>query len=230
MLSLFLTAVSLSIICYTKYMSIPNVDTFEHDISEEIKAKDATIADIAAAGGSVENLPVRESRTSSVLLLMGALSLVVVIGIFVMLYMSYRTQNTSSVAATMAQQSHTTTGVPLPSLSPSLDNALGGNIGNITPSEYGYTLQVLSYTNVYAYMLKNESAYADELAKAVGSPRDTSTTSMPFMFTDVTLNNQNMRVGTTGSSTVVYAFVNTNTLVVSSTTEGILTLRSAILK
>lgn len=210
-------------------MSLPNVNTFEHDISEEIKAKDATIADIAAAGGSVENLPVRDSRTSKVLLLMGALSLVVVIGIFVMLYVTYNTRTAANVATT-SQQSNTGSGVPLSSLSPIMDDALGGNIGTITPSDYGYTMQVLSYTNVYAYMLKNESAYADELAKAVGSARDTSTTSMPFIFTDTTLSNQNMRVGTSGSSTVVYAFINTTTLIVSSSTEGILTLRSAILK
>ncbi len=95
-------------------------------------------------------------------------------------------------------------------------------------SEYGYTLQVLGYTNTYAYMIKNESLYADELALAVGSPRDTGTSSVPFTFTDVTLNNQNMRVGISGSSTLVYGFVNTTTLVVSSSTEGILALRGIL--
>jgi hypothetical protein len=79
-------------------------------------------------------------------------------------------------------------------------------------------------------MLKNEDLYADELAFAIGSPREVSTSSLPFIFTDVTRNNQNMRVGTSGSSTIIYAFVNTNTLVISSSTEGILALRGGILR
>lgn len=90
-------------------------------------------------------------------------------------------------------------------------------------------MQLLSYTNVFAYMIKNESAFADELAIAIGSPREAGTTTVPYTFSDVTILNQNMRVGTSGESSVVYAFVNAKTLLVSSSTQGILTLRSGIL-
>jgi hypothetical protein len=116
------------------------------------------------------------------------------------------------------------------SISESIDSAVGPSIGTIQKSEYGYVVNLASYPDVFAYMLKNEERYADELAYAVGSPRDTSTTTPPFSFTDVTINNQNMRVGVSGESTVVYAFVNTKVLLISSTTEGILALRGAILR
>lgn len=210
-------------------MSIPNVDTFEHDISEEIKTKDATITDIASAGGTVENTPGPEARTSSLLLFIGSISIIAVVGSIIALFVIHTTNSTTSTLPTMTSANHDS-GTALLSISPALYDAVGGDIGAVSKSDYGFTLKLLSYTNVYAYMLKNESAYANDLAKAVGSPQEVGTTSVPFVFSDVTLNNQNMRVGVSGSSTVVYAFININTLAISSTTEGILTLRGGILK
>ncbi len=66
-------------------MSIPNVDTFEHDISEEIKVKEATITDIASAGGDVSNSPTPHANTSRLLLILGGIFILVVIGISVAL-------------------------------------------------------------------------------------------------------------------------------------------------
>jgi hypothetical protein len=210
-------------------MSIPNVDTFEHDIAEEIKTKEATLTDIASAGGDVSNMQNSRAQTSNLLITLGVVFIVAVIGILVALVYFYAIKESSvpvvetSVNTTVAQ------GNRLLAVSPTMYDALGGAVGNVSKSEYGYTMQVLTYSTVFSYMLKNEREYADELAFSVGSPRDTSTTTPAFSFTDLTLQNQNMRVGTAGSSTVVYAFVNTNTLLVSSSSEGILTLRSAIL-
>ncbi len=209
-------------------MSIPNVDTFEHDIAEEIRTKEATLTDIASAGGDVGNIPSSSAQTSNALFLIGALFIVAVLGIGVALFFFHTSGNGNQTPAA------TTTILPdskniLLAASPTIHDAIGEGIGRITKSEYGYTMEILSYGAVFSYMLKNENAYADELAFAVGSPRDTGTSSFPFAFADVTLNNQNMRIGTSGSSTVVYAFVNARTLLVSSTTESLLALRSSIL-
>lgn len=209
---------------------IPNVDTFEHDISEEIKHKEASITDIASAGGDVANIPTPHAQTSKMLFVLGGLCLVVVISTVAALFF-FETKNPVS-----SEQPQTNTGTlpdtsrRLLAISPALYDSIGNTIGTINTSEYGYSMQVLSYTNVFSYMLKNENLYADEIANAVGSPREVSTSSLPFIFTDVTRNNQNMRVGTSGSSTVIYAFVNTTTLVISSSTEGILALRGGILR
>ncbi len=48
-------------------------------------------------------------------------------------------------------------------------------------------------------------------------------------FTDVTIANQNMRVWTSGNHVVVYAFLGNNTILISNTTDGILSLKGAIL-
>lgn len=202
-----------------------NVDTFEHDIAEEIKNKEATITDIAAAGGGVTNTP--HVQTSKLLIILGALSIILVIGVCIALLVIYTRPATAPAVVGNSLPDPSTR---LLAISPILYDALGGNIGTITKSSYGYSMQLVEYTPVFAYMIKNESTYADELSLAVGSPRDTSTTTSPFFFTDVTLNSQNMRVGVSGESTLVYAFVNASTLLVSSSTQGIMALRGAILR
>lgn len=210
-------------------MSVPNIDTFEHDISEEIKTKEATIGDIASAGGDIGNAPVRTSSVPAFLVALGILLVVAVIAISVVLFLKYSSMPTS-VPTTGTNTGGTQAGVRMSSVSVTVNGAVGQSIGVIQKSGYGYTINLASYSDVFAYMLKNEKEYADELASAVGSARDTSTTTPPFSFTDVTINNQNMRVGVSGTKTVVYAFVNTKILLISSSTEGILALRGAILR
>jgi hypothetical protein len=215
-------------------MSVPNVDTFEHDIAEEIKKKEASMTDIASASNDVGNTPATPAASSSkLLLILGILSVITVIAIAVVLYLSYTKGTVPPVDAQqpISQASPSERADrSLLSLSESLHDALGENISAVTQSSYGYTLMLREYTPVFAYMIRNEEAYADELAFSVHSPRDTSTSSLPFSFEDVTMSNQNMRLGTSGSSTVVYAFVNGHSLLISSSTEGILSLRGAILR
>ncbi len=209
-------------------MPLPNIDTFEHDIAEEIKNKEATIGDIASAGGDIGNVTTKGTPMPTLVVLLGIVFLLAVIAIGVILFIQY----SNSRATTPAAQAST----PLPAAGPrmgeissTIDSEVGLSTGAIQKSEYGYIVELISYSDVFAYMLKNESMYADELAEAVGSPRDLSTTTPRFTFADMTINNQNMRVGTSGNGKVVYSFVNTKYLLISSTPEGILSLRGAIL-
>ena len=206
-------------------MSVPNVDTFEHDIAEEIRTKEASLTDIASAGGDVKNAT--PAQTSNLLVILGLIFILAVIGsVAWLLYLQVRPTAPQEDTNLPGQ---TESGATIQSISPTIADAVGPSFGKVTKSEYGYSVKILSYSEVYSYMLRNEAKYADELGLLVGSPRDTGTTSLPFSFTDTTLSNQNMRVGTSGSSTVVYAFVNGTTLLVSSSTSGILALRSGIL-
>ena len=208
-------------------MSIPNIDTFEHDISEEIKTKEATIGDIASSSGEIGNTPNQSSSISTFLIAFGILVLVAVITVAAVLFIKYSQRPIAVPQSSADEQS--SGGALMKSISGSINSAIGDSIGTIQKTEYGYNIQLLSYSDVFAYMLKNEQRYADELAQSVGSPRDTSTTTPSFSFTDVTINNQNMRVGVSANSMVVYAFVNTKILLISSSTQGILSLRGVIL-
>ena len=121
----------------------------------------------------------------------------------------------------------------LPSISTLFPDNLGRFIDNAKKNSFGYTLTITSvnsYSSVFSYMIKNENAYAEDIATALGVPRDTSTTTPPFVFSDITLNNQNMRIGKSGSRTIIYAFINTEALVFATTPEGILSLRGDIIR
>lgn len=207
-------------------MSIPNVDTFEHDIADEIKNREASISDIASASGDVgSGQKTREG--SNLFFILGGVFIFAVICVLAGLL--YFTTRSPAIIRPLAPIPVTSTSL-LFSLSPALSDGISDSVRDVKKTPYGYTIMLSSYTSAFAYMIKNENSYADEMALSLGVPRDTSTTTSPFSFTDVTINNQNMRVGTSGSSTIVYAFVNAKALLVSTSTQGILLQESDILQ
>ncbi len=209
-------------------MSIPNVDTFEHDIADEIKNKEASISDIASAGGDIGNTQKTGGGSSLFFILGGVFIFAMICLLGALLYFSTQSTPTPSQMATSTIP--ITPSYLLFNLSPVLAEEISESVSDVKKTDYGYTVLLSSYTNVFSYMIKNENAYADEIALSFGVPRDRSTTTPPFAFTDVTLNNQNMRVGTSGSSTIVYAFVNAKALVIATSTQGILSLSNDIIK
>lgn len=216
--------------CYTTYMTVPNVDTFEHDIADEIKRKEAGFTDIASASGDVKNdIPVKHSAAGLVFL--GILFVALVLSAIGGLVYYYN--KTPDVVPTNATSSTGTDAQVTPEIaealqkiSPTLAQATAGNLGKVTPAPFGYSIEILNYSPVFSYMLKNEDAFAHELAYAVGASSASSTDFI--VFTDETMSNQNMRVGTVASSTVVYAFVDTKTLLIASSTQGILSMRGIL--
>lgn len=214
-------------------MPLETIDTFEHDIAEEIKTKEATIGDIASSGGTVENKAV-EARRSSFVTTILIVSTLVVAGVILYFGYTYYNSKVSPIPNTSPVIIPEKNDVSLlQTLSPEFPEALGRFVKNVEKNNLGYTLIIASsnaYSSLFAYMIKNETLFSDTVAVAVGSPRDMSTTTNPFIFSDFTTNNQNMRIGTSASSTIVYAFINTQALVIASSTDAILKLRSAILR
>lgn len=206
---------------------LEKVDTFEDDIANEVKQKEASVVSISAAGGDVGNEPLPTPPNSSNLLIGSILFIVCVIVISLGGYIYYiKTKTINIPTITEATKPPI---VNLERISDELNSSIGEYVTDTTKNEYGYIISIDSYSPVFSYMIKNENLYADQMARAVGSPRDTGTSSEPFVFKDLTQNNQNMRVGTSGSSTVIYAFIGTNSVAVSSSTEGILSLRTRVL-
>jgi hypothetical protein len=208
-------------------MSIPNVDTFEHDIADEIKNKEASISDIAAASGDVGSGQKTRESSNLFFILGGVFVFAMICVLGGLLYFAMKPPALPQTAATSTPLTSTTL---LFSLSPALSDGISPSVSDVKKTSYGYTILLSSYTGAFAYMIKNENLYADEMAVSLGVPRDTSTTTEPFSFADITINNQNMRVGTSGSSTIVYAFVNAQALLVSTSTQGILLQASDILQ
>ena len=211
-------------------MAVPTINTFEHDISDEIKQKEATITDIALASGEIKN---DSNKKLSIPVIVGIviifLSIVIGGGLYGYLYYEKKARESLKPLSTPLGPSIPT--IPLSNLSKTMDENIGRFIKNVQHSDYGYSMTITNYSSVYAYMLKNESDYADEIAKALGEERDVNDKTNPFIFTDITLSNQNMRIATSASSTIVYSFVdNMQTLLISSSADGILSLHNAILQ
>jgi hypothetical protein len=254
--------------------TIPSVDTFEHDIVNEIRQKEASITDIASAVSDIGNTPV-EITSKQPSILIGSIVILILCGVVGAGYAGYiyYTQGAQQQVATLqkksSEQNKNSKGLSLQLLSPTLAQSLGTSLSNAEKTSAGYTLSIISYPAVFSYMLKNESAFGSELGKAVGntvaetkaeiiasttpttpitgtsSPLISTSTqtsatgtmqipeevSIPteYIFSDITISNQNMRVATTAYGTVAYAFIGTQKLVISSSTEGILSLRNNIL-
>lgn len=206
-------------------MPVPNVDTFEHDISEEIRTKEASFTDIASAGGDVGNT--EPPRSSNLALRLGIACLVVaVLSVPAYFLLSKEAPSPTTQTENVPQGMPS---VALNSISPALESGIASYVDKISQSEYGYVVTITSYTPVFAFMIKNEQAFAHEMARALNVQVETGTTTTPFSFTDATFSNQNMRIGTSGSSTIAYAFINEKTVAIASSAQGILTLRGSIL-
>lgn len=247
----------------------PTTDTFEQDIVKEIHQKEASIMDIASSIGDISNRADDAPSKNSWFLIM--VSVLVFCGIGGASYLGYVlytntfSQNNVPVAVTKAETKTTTSGVSLSQLSPAINKSVGQFLTNTQKMNAGYTIDIISYSPVFAYMLRNEKEFGDEIAQAVGnthtiknkpaipvtitpvtssstatSTQATSTSTATttegqapiteYVFSDITINNQNMRVATCAYGTVAYAFVGTNTLIISSSPEGILALRNSVLK
>jgi hypothetical protein len=245
-------------------MVLQKVDTFQHDISDEIKAKDASAASVASAGGNIGNTPPITPKTPVLTIVVMVLFVCGLIGAIGVGYIYYQDMVASQLAAQtpLTQNSVPRAHVSLKGFSPTLDDAIGNYVTDIRKSDKGFTLTLNSYPPVFLYMVKNENAYIDEISSVLvtkkpkvatttpkvavvlqptatttgtstkataGTSTETVATSTGPIFEDITISNQNMRIWRDGESTVIYAFINTKALVFSTTTEGILSLRDAIL-
>ncbi|MEN9551825.1 MAG: hypothetical protein RI935_202 [Candidatus Parcubacteria bacterium] len=155
---------------------IPKVDTFAHDISEEVKAKEASLTQIATASNDIGNKDVSEERNSNRLILsISALLIVlimIVIGVlfYVLKEDDVQISETESVQITEKEKRGN-----LSALSPTLDREIGIHIQKVEKKDKGYVLTLSSYSPVFAYMKRNGSEYIIELANALNKEVASST-------------------------------------------------------
>lgn len=207
-------------------MSAPKIETFEYDIVDELKNKHADWVDVAKVDETKEiNKEVSKISTEKIILII--LSIILFIALSVLLILNY-TKPKQATPLTQINPNY------LPKSNQiTFDNILpetSYGIGRFTSSvsmvgNGGYSIKILDYSSVYSYILKNETSFGKELQNLFGIEASTSTPA----FKDVTLSNQDMRVLSTDVGTVVYAFIEDEWLVLSTSTEGILTTRNVIL-
>ena len=222
-------------------MPLSNIDTFEHDIREEIKNKEASVGDIASASGVVSNTVGQDKTTtgtSKALIAFIVVMIIVITGAFGYLGYVYMVEKpkTQEEAAKIieeeAQKQNTEALIAqkLNTLSPTLSQGVTRFTSKVDVTPNGTTLTLSDYTSTFAFMLQNETQIAKEILAEELKKYENSTTTPSLVFTDDTKSNQNMRTLTIGSSTLVYAFVADQYLIIANGSENILQIRSSIIK
>lgn len=260
---------------------VPKVDTFEGDISEEIKRKEASATEISAASNNVGNDEVILPKRKPVFLI--SVIVFFVLGLVGFGSLAYFYFNDSILSPTKQDTSINPSDVPkniaeMKNVSPTLASAIGRFVTRVEKKEQGYIITINDYSSVFAYMTRNESTYLGELSLLFSPQKtiqnnvpqassslqiknatttissstqkialatttakistSTLSTTTPILvpeqdllesnFYDVTISNQNMRILIDGNNTIVYAFVDNTTVLISNSKEGILALKGAI--
>lgn len=206
-------------------MSLDKVETFEKDIASEILKKEASISKVAAADSLVEevsnevNPPKKESRMSSAAILMVSVVVVLILaGAGAYFGYSYYMDNKPVTSSSAKNQAALPKQNAFATTFPDLNADLGGYVTQMDKNPFGYVITFNDYTPVFSYTVKHEDALAKAIARALPTGDIVGDS---FTFNDVTISNVTMRVGEAGSTTVAYAFIGTNKLIISTSSQGI---------
>lgn len=151
---------------------IPKVDTFEGDISYEIKRKEASLTEISAASNNIGNNDdiVLPKKTPVFLITLVIFFILCVIGIGSLAYFYL---NDSILSPTAEDTRILQSAIPknkadLKSISPTLSNEIGRFVTGIEKRDQGYIITIREYSPVFAYMTRNENNYIGELVLLFG--------------------------------------------------------------
>lgn len=225
-------------------MTLPKIETFEHDIADEVLKKETSVAKIAAQDALVQEVQKEAAKQrvgpSSPFLVSIIVVLVVVAILVVGGYFAYTTliakdegapQAIEKRSASQEQASAPSTAAAATFFErtfPELKEGLGGYVRKAEKTPYGFLITITDYSGPFSFVFKNEDLFADSISNALElAPENRNG---PYAFTDITLSNNNMRVGTSGSNTVVYAFVGKSALIISTSTDGVLKGAGAIIR
>jgi hypothetical protein len=164
---------------------VPKVETFENNIAQEIKRKEASLTQISSASNNVGNDTVELPKKPPVFFV----ALVVFFGLCLLgfgmvIYFSITTNGKPIPIETppITQPKETSS---LQSLSPVLSDQIGRFVTGVEKKKEGYVLTINNYSAVFAYMTRNESEYIEELSKVfIGVPITLATTTPPTQTTE----------------------------------------------
>ncbi len=145
------------------------VDTFEHDIADEIRRKEATLEEVKAVAKSTDasNQVVPPKKIPVLSITLSVTIGVALLGIGGVAY--YYFHDTllppSSKPITIPKKDIPKITAEVTKLSPSLGVEIGRFINGVEKKDTGYILSINNYSAVFAYMTRNEDIYIEELAK-----------------------------------------------------------------
>ncbi len=162
---------------------VVKVETFEQDIAEEIKRKDASLTEISAASNNIGNNPEDTMQKPKPVFLIVLVSMFIcaMIGLLGLAYFYFTDSllppSQASVEVTPEQIPKATS--TLSRLSYTLDVQVGRFVTLVEKKDTGYVVTINSYAPVFSYMTRNEADYIQELANVISPPLETSTKATP---------------------------------------------------
>jgi hypothetical protein len=170
-------------------MPLPPVETFETDITEEIKNTQGRVTDVLAAHS---NAP---ARTPNQGIITTIILLIIILTILLSAVIWYYFDQKQKVALLLAKQAEQVqvVGAPLEmsKLLPKTASRIDRLVTKSKKAPSGYIFTITDYSEVYGSLLTNETVLGQEMITLFGL--DTKSTPI---FKDVTLNNQDIRVAT----------------------------------
>ena len=217
----------------------PKVDTFEHDIANEIRRKETTLEEVkAAAAKTTEQTPVTipPKKTSPFTIALVALIVLSLIGLAGVAYYYFHDSLLPPQAKPVEIRKKDIPKMTeaVVKISPTLGNEIGRYVTTVEKKDKGYIISINNYSAVFAYMTRNENAYIDQLAKLFTEEVIASTTSTKeevkpvatttpvikiVITTDTTPVATSTKTATSSTKTTVIAPAKKSTTPQSTTTE-----------
>ncbi len=192
---------------------VPKVDTFEGNISDEIKRKEASLTEISSASNNVGNnddilLP---KRRPIFLIATICVFILCLIGFAALAYYYFNDSILSPKKETVLINP---TVVPkvvadIKNISPTLFEQIGRFVTRVEKKDKGYVITISEYSPVFAYVTRNEKNYIEELSllfpatqvQAVSSSTPPKITPPLIATTTITASSSNETASTTKSTT-----------------------------
>lgn len=214
---------------------IPKIETFEHDIVEEVQSKNTSIADLASYSGKLNNNEKEKSRKINFILMTISILLIILSLVVIVVYL-ISSKNTSSTTQTVTENNQNKFQInegsknKIVTLFPNLNANVGMFISNFEVTPFGYIVTLSDFRQVYAFIIKNENVFAEDAINSFAINPGENITKNDLVFKDITESNQNMRILEINGITIVYSWLNNEHLLISKSINGILSMRSAIIK
>jgi hypothetical protein len=145
---------------------MPKVETFENNIAQEIKRKEASLTEISSASNNVGNDPVELPKKPPLFFIaLVSFFVLCIAGLGMVIYFSMTGPDPASTREQLSSTSIKEATSSLQTLSPTLSAHVGRFVTNVEKRKDGYVLTITDYSAVFAYMTRNETDYIEELGK-----------------------------------------------------------------
>lgn len=216
--------------------SLPKIETFEHDIASKVNNDSSPVTAILASEIEDSNSYQNHKKSFFMPVLITIVFVTISVSLaYVFLYNKPKTANEPRVP-----QNQMTDGERFADLYPTMNMYIGKHIKNMQTVGRSQVITFGNWNAVFAYITKNEDALLAEWIKPLGlslsdlsksepgAPEIQETLSVPqVIWEDITLNGTNMRTAKGDRGQITYSFVDENTLIIATTPEILLTIKSA---